>query len=47
MNEIPQDDGSAVFEVSDSDLGIKTIRLRDGDAVRLGRTWYRNGEMEQ
>ena len=47
MNEIPQDDGSSVFEVSDSDLGIKTIRLRDGDAVRLGRTWYRNGEMDQ
>lgn len=44
MNEIPQDGGSA-FEVSDSHLGIKAIRARDGEAVERGSTWYVNGEM--
>ncbi len=45
MNEIPQDGGSA-FEVSDSHLGIKAIRARDGEDVARGETWYRNGEMQ-
>jgi alpha-D-ribose 1-methylphosphonate 5-phosphate C-P lyase len=45
MNEIPQDGGSA-FEVSDSHLGIKAIRARDGEKVERGATWYRNGEMQ-
>ena len=44
MNEIPQDGGSA-FEVSDSHLGIKALRARDGETVKTGETWYRNGEM--
>jgi alpha-D-ribose 1-methylphosphonate 5-phosphate C-P lyase len=44
MNEIPQDGGSA-FEVSDSHLGIKAIRVREGETIRTGATWYVNGEM--
>lgn len=44
MNEIPQD-GGAAFEVSDSHLGVKAIRARDGEGVEIGPTWYRNGEM--
>lgn len=45
MNEIPQADGSSLFEVSDSELGVKTIRRAEGEAVTLGTTWYRNGKM--
>jgi alpha-D-ribose 1-methylphosphonate 5-phosphate C-P lyase len=44
MNEIPQADGSALHEVSDSDLGVKTIRRAEGAAVTIGETWYRDGE---
>lgn len=47
MNEIPQDDGSSVFEISDSELGIKTIRSRDGDDVAIGATWYTEGELAE
>lgn len=45
MNEIPQDDGTSLHEVSDSDYGVKTIRDRDGDFVRFGETWYKNGKL--
>lgn len=45
MNEIPQADGSSRFEISDSDLGVKTIHRRDGDPVTIGETWYKQGEM--
>jgi alpha-D-ribose 1-methylphosphonate 5-phosphate C-P lyase len=45
MNEIPQDDGSSLFEVSDSEWGVKAIRRRDGEAVAMGETWYKNGKM--
>ncbi len=45
MNEIPQADGSALHEISDSDLGVKVIRQGEGDAVRIGDTWYAEGEM--
>lgn len=44
MNEIPQDHGGSVFEVSDSNLGIKAIRRAEGEAVEIGTTWYENGE---
>jgi len=44
MNEIPQDQGGSVFEVSDSNLGIKAIRQGEDEAVAIGTTWYRNGE---
>jgi len=45
MNEIPHDDGSSAFEVSDSEWGVKTIRKAEGETVTLGDTWYRDGEM--
>jgi alpha-D-ribose 1-methylphosphonate 5-phosphate C-P lyase len=45
MNEIPQDDGTSTYEVSDSELGVKTIRKGEGDAVDIGETWYKDGEM--
>ncbi|WP_193335533.1 alpha-D-ribose 1-methylphosphonate 5-phosphate C-P-lyase PhnJ [Devosia beringensis] len=44
MNEIPQDQGGSVFEISDSNLGIKAIRQAEGEVVAIGTTWYRNGE---
>jgi alpha-D-ribose 1-methylphosphonate 5-phosphate C-P lyase len=44
MNEIPQDHGGSVFEVSDSNLGIKAIRRAEGETVDIGATWYENGE---
>lgn len=45
MNEIPNDDGSSSYELSDSELGVKVIRKADGEAVTIGETWYKNGEM--
>ena len=45
MNEIPLEDGSSSFEVSDSEWGAKTIQSNEGKAVTLGETWYKNGEM--
>lgn len=45
MNEIPQADGSSIHEVSDSDLGVKTIHRSEGETVEIGQTWYENGEM--
>lgn len=45
MNEIPLEDGSSSFEVSDSEWGVKTIQSNEGEAVTLGETWYKNGEM--
>ena len=47
MNEIPQDDGTSTFEVSDSEWGVKTIRARDGDGETRGDTWYKDGEMAE
>ena len=47
MNEIPQDDGTSSYEVSDSEWGVKTIRARDGEAESRGETWYKDGEMPQ
>ncbi len=44
MNELPQDGGGSVFEISDSNLGIKAIDKADGSATTIGQTWYRNGE---
>ena len=45
MNEIPQDDGTSGFEVSDSEWGVKTIHARDGAPDQRGETWYKDGEM--
>lgn len=47
MNEIPQNDGSSQFELSDSHLGIKAIQRAEGVAVPTGPTWYENGKMPQ
>lgn len=47
MNEIPQDDGSSSFEISDSEYGVKTIRQGEGETVTFGPTWYQNGEMAE
>lgn len=44
MNEIPQGDGSAAYELSDSNLGIKAIRRAEGEAAQIGATWYQDGE---
>jgi len=44
MNELPQDGGGSVFEVSDSNLGIKAIDKASGTTTEIGKTWYRNGE---
>ncbi len=43
MNELPQSDGGALYEVSDSHLGIKAIRARDGEPDTTGPTWYQDG----
>jgi alpha-D-ribose 1-methylphosphonate 5-phosphate C-P lyase len=45
MNELPQEDGSARFELSDSNLGAKHLRFGEGEAVRIGETYYRDGKM--
>ncbi|MEZ2127038.1 MULTISPECIES: alpha-D-ribose 1-methylphosphonate 5-phosphate C-P-lyase PhnJ [unclassified Sinorhizobium] len=47
MNELPQDDGSSTFELSDSHFGVKHIRKDEGEAVTIGNTYYRDGRMEQ
>ena len=44
MNELPQDGGGSVFEVSDSNLGIKAIDSTEDVPTTIGETWYRNGE---
>lgn len=46
MNEIPQDNGGSLFEVSDSHFGIKAIQQSEGEPVEIGNTWYENGEMK-
>ncbi|WP_316859544.1 alpha-D-ribose 1-methylphosphonate 5-phosphate C-P-lyase PhnJ [uncultured Cohaesibacter sp.] len=45
MNEIPQDDGTSDYELSDSEYGAKTIRANEGEPVTFGETWYKDGEM--
>lgn len=45
MNELPQDDGSALHEVSDSGFAIKSIDAREDTKVRIGETWYRGGRI--
>ncbi|CUH62450.1 Alpha-D-ribose 1-methylphosphonate 5-phosphate C-P lyase [Thalassovita autumnalis] len=45
MNEIPQDDGSSTYEISDSEFGVKTIKQAEGERVEFGETWYTDGEM--
>ena len=47
MNELPQDDSSSTFEVSDSQYGVKHIRKQDGETVAIGETYYKQGRIEQ
>jgi alpha-D-ribose 1-methylphosphonate 5-phosphate C-P lyase len=44
MNELPREGGGSSFEVSDSNLGIKTIQQREGSPAEIGQTWYKHGE---
>ncbi|MDL2402082.1 alpha-D-ribose 1-methylphosphonate 5-phosphate C-P-lyase PhnJ [Rhizobium mayense] len=46
VNELPQDDGSARFELSDSHFGVKHIKTSGGEMVAVGDTWYKNGKMD-
>ncbi len=46
MNEIPNEDGTSSYEVSDSHLGIKKLNEEDGDTNLIGDTWYKNGEWQ-
>lgn len=45
MNELPRAGGGSEFELSDSNLGVKTIRRNEGEPVEIGETWYKNGRM--
>ncbi|OCI93948.1 carbon-phosphorus lyase complex subunit PhnJ [Rhizobium sp. AC27/96] len=45
MNEIPQEDGSSQYELSDSHFGVKHIRKTEAETVEIGETWYNNGRM--
>ena len=40
MNELPQDDGSSLFELSDSGYGEKFLRRFEGEAVTIGSTYF-------
>lgn len=40
LNELPQDDGSSRFELSDSGYGEKLLRAQSGEAVEIGATYY-------
>ncbi|MGV1759723.1 alpha-D-ribose 1-methylphosphonate 5-phosphate C-P-lyase PhnJ [Rhizobium sp. A22-96] len=46
MNEIPQENGSSQYELSDSHFGVKHIRKTEAEAVEIGETWYNNGRMD-
>ncbi len=46
MNELPQDDGSSRYELSDSHFGVKHIRKSEAESVEIGETWYNNGKMD-
>ena len=46
MNELPQEDGSSQYELSDSHFGVKHIRKSEAETVEIGETWYNNGRMD-
>ncbi|MGK6315480.1 alpha-D-ribose 1-methylphosphonate 5-phosphate C-P-lyase PhnJ [Neorhizobium sp. DT-125] len=46
MNELPQGDGSSLYELSDSHFGVKNIQKSEGEAIEIGETWYKNGRMK-
>lgn len=43
MNEIPQPDGSTLYELSDSGLAVKLAKGAGGKSAIVGPTWYQNG----
>ena len=47
MNELPQTDGGSAFELSDSGLADKLARRRAGESVRVGPTYYVDGELKR
>jgi alpha-D-ribose 1-methylphosphonate 5-phosphate C-P lyase len=47
MNEIPNDDGTSSYEVSDSNLGIKALNAPEDASQKIGETWYQDGEWAQ
>lgn len=40
MNEIPQDDGSSTYEISDTGYADKLIARQEGDTIEPGETYY-------
>lgn len=40
MNELPQDDGSALYEISDTSYADKLIDQQRGETVSLGKTYF-------
>lgn len=40
MNELPKEDGSAEFEISDTGFAEKLIVQKEGDQVSIGETWF-------
>ncbi len=46
MNELPREDGSSQYELSDSHFGVKHIRKAEAETVEIGETWYKNGRMD-
>ena len=40
MNELPQDDGSSVFELSDTGYMEKLVNHQRGEDVTIGTTYY-------
>ncbi len=46
MNELPQEDGSSLYELSDSNFGIKHLKNSQGETLTIGETWYKNGRMD-
>lgn len=46
MNELPQEDGSSRYELSDSHFGIKHIQRAEGGSVEIAETYYNDGRME-
>lgn len=40
MNEIPRDDGTSIYEISDTGYGDKLVGQRQGDKITVGETYY-------
>ena len=40
MNELPQDDGTMLYELSDTSYATKLVAQRSGQAITLGETYF-------